>query len=214
MLLFHEFISEGHIMWSERRSFFVFLLFLTVPAQAQQGPQAAGVLQSGHDPQAVSVLNQALSVAGGAQVLGAISDFTGTGKITYYWGGQEIQGNVTVKGRGTGQFRLVASLPDGVQTLVVNNGEGFLTPSNGDVQPLQWHNAINFGSLTFPITHIAASLVDSSTAVSYVGLEAVASGQAHHIRLQRVPRTQNSLDLMLARLTARDYFIDATTFRV
>ncbi len=67
------------------------------------------------DRQAISIINQTLAAGGGAALLSTIQDFTGTGSITYYWDPQ-VNGSMTVKGRGLGQFRIDATLPNGRRT--------------------------------------------------------------------------------------------------
>ena len=56
---------------------------LSVSVWARQTQQVSTPSAASRDPQAVTVLNQALSVAGGAAAITAIADYTGTGNITY-----------------------------------------------------------------------------------------------------------------------------------
>jgi hypothetical protein len=177
------------------------------------GQQAASQTVQ-RDTQAVAVLTQALNATGGATALGAIRDFVGSGTITYYWAGKEVQGTVTVKGRGTGQFRLDAALPNGVRSWVVSNGAGSLKEMDGTTTPVPYHNTVNLGSLTLPFAYLVTSLQDTSTSVSYVGLETKQGARVHHIRIRKVFPASSDPNGMNSKLTTRDFFIDPATFHV
>jgi hypothetical protein len=86
-------------------------LLSIVPAWSKQPlpqqTQTATPTPATKDPQAVSILNQALSVAGGMPAISAIADYTATGNMTYY-SSQDVQETVTLRGLGLGQFRMGA----------------------------------------------------------------------------------------------------------
>ncbi|HEV2963659.1 MAG TPA: hypothetical protein VG649_17670 [Candidatus Angelobacter sp.] len=164
------------------------------------------------DEKATNVLRNAVRAAGSTDILDFVRDFKGSGKITYYWAGEEVQGDVTVLARGTRQFRLDASLPEGVRSLTVNGGDGSLKEASGEVKPLPSHNTENFGSVTFPAAALAEALRDSSFGVYYIGSETKEDHQVDHIRLQKT--FNNDPQGLLSRLTRKDFFIDASTFQV
>ncbi len=179
---------------------------LVVPAFAQQTPV--------RDPQALAILSQTLSAGGGMAQVRAIQDFTATGAITYFWAGDEVQGNVTLRGRGPWQFRLDANLPNGVRSWAVNNGSGSLREPSGTTTSIPFHNAVNFGSLTFPLAHLAAALQEPSMSISYAGIVTTGGRQAHQIRVRQVFNSQSDANDAVGKLTARDYFIDVATFQI
>jgi hypothetical protein len=195
-----------------RRSLLLLLVSCAISAHlAAQQTTTSQTVQK--DPQAVSVLTQALNAAGGPAALSPIQDFKGTGTITYYWGGEEVNASVTVKGRGTGQFRLDANLPDGVRSWAVNNGTGFLKNTDGTVKVAGYDNSVNFGSLTFPYAYMVTLLQDSSMSISYVGLETAKNGnKVQHIQIHKVFTPDPGG--MFGKLTTRDFFIDPATFQV
>lgn len=163
------------------------------------------------DPQAIQVLMQTLTTAGGIAALSAIQNYTATGTVNYYWGDGE-QGSVVVKGRGTGQFRIDASLPEGTRSWAVNNGNGWVREADGTTDVIFTHNALNLGSLTFPSAFLSSALQDSSMSIVYVGLEVSNGTQVHHIRAQKFyPHNADPAGLF-ARLSKREFFIDAHTF--
>jgi len=191
--------------------FVVAFLLSLYSAQAQQ---TSAPTTPTRDPQAITILTQCLQAAGGTQAISAIQDFTGTGTITYNWANQNVAGSVTVKGRGTGQFRLDADLPNGKLSWAVSKGDGFYQELDGRTRHIFFQNAVNFGSLTFPYVAIAASLSDTSTSVSYIGVNVQNGQKTYDIRMQQNFSTDRDPTGILSKLTKRDFFIDATTFQV
>src|SRR5438128_1558506 len=78
---------------------------------------------SAQDSQVVSALAQAFAVPG-ASVASAAQDSSGSGSIIYYWAGEQVKGTVSVRQRGTDQFRLDASLSAGTRSWSVSHGGG------------------------------------------------------------------------------------------
>lgn len=182
--------------------------FLSARLVGQQGtpPTAA------RDPQALSVLERSLNAAGGTDSLGKIRDYVASGKIVYYWAGEEVEGHVILQGRGIGQFRLEANLPRGVRSWAINNGTGALKETDGQKTPIPSHNTINFGNLTFPSMTLLNVLRDPSISVTYLGPETREAGPAHHIR------SRKTFDFdpngVRSKLTTRDFWIDFATLHV
>src|SRR5487761_474089 len=102
----------------------VLVFATTVYAQQPTAPAA-------RDPQAVSVLTKCLTASGGAQAISAIQDFTATGNVTYFWAGEQVQGSVTVRGIGAGDFRLDANLPDGTRSWAATGLDGNVKDATG-----------------------------------------------------------------------------------
>ena len=88
------------------------------------------------DPQAVTVLNQAVAAAGGVQAISAVLDYTAKGNITYY-GSEQVQGLVTVQGLiSGGNIRIDATLPTGVRSWAVHDGIVSIKSETGKVTSL------------------------------------------------------------------------------
>jgi hypothetical protein len=197
-----------------RRVSLVFLSMLSVltfHARAQQNTSQSLPVR---DPEAIQVLSQALKAAGGIPVIATTLDYTAQGNITYYWAGEEVHATATVKGRGTGQYRLDASLSNGIRSWAVSNGGGFIKEPTGAVKQIPYQNAVNFGSLTLPWAQMLRALQDSSTGVSYIGLETANGSAVHHIRLQPSFPANADPRGTFSKLATRDYLIDATYFTV
>jgi hypothetical protein len=184
-------------------------LFLAFPVFAQQ---TATIVR--RDPQALLVLQQCLSAAGGSTALSAIQDVTGTGSITYFWAGQQVQGTVTVRDRGTGQFRLDANLSAGTRSWAVSNGDGSLKDTDGTTSDIPFHNAMSLGGLTFPFLAIATAAQNASTSVLDLGLVTADGRQARQIRVQQNLPSATELQRTFSKLATKDFFVDATSFQL
>jgi hypothetical protein len=192
---------------------FLFVAVLARPQQAISSQQLQSPPAAPQDPQGLAILTQAITAAGGIQALAVVQDFTATGMITYYWAGDEVRGVVTLRGRGPGQFRLDANLPKGLESWVVSNGVGVVT-EGGENRPIEYANAVNLGSLTFPYAYLAAAIRDSSTSISYMGLEPRSGATALHVRLRKLLPLDMDPQGLTSKLTVRDFFIDPVTFQV
>jgi hypothetical protein len=185
----------------------VFLLFgLVSPALAQQTPNTVQ-----RDPQALTVLAQALATTGGSTAIDSVKDFTATGDITYYWENQEIQGSAMVRGMGS-NFRLDANLAAGTRSWAVSNAGGNLRNVDGSMSQLPWQNAFNCISITWPYPFIVAAMNNSSAPITYVGETTFAGQSAYDIRIQQVFPSPADPIGRLSNLTIRDLFIDSTTY--
>src|SRR5258708_3969672 len=121
-------------MHSARFGVLVSILLLNVPVWARQAqtPTTPSPDQTAttptpalKDPQAVSVVTQALAAAGGIPAITAITDYTATGNASYFLdAARSTQATVTVRGKGLGQFRIDTNLPSGTRSESTN---GFTT---------------------------------------------------------------------------------------
>lgn len=186
------------------------------------GPTATTPVQ---DSQAISVLNQALSTAGGAQALGQISDYTGTGNITYDDSATPIQGTVIIKGLITGGYiRIDATLPTGVRSWAVDNGivstktelgevSSFALPSNvpsSDAFP--YATPLFPSSLVFPTLPLGTIVANQGFNITYNGTTQVDGHSVHDIQLHRFfPGTSISVPIPSQ---SRELFIDTTTLQI
>jgi hypothetical protein len=189
-----------------RLVFIVSLLSVPAVCQSPATPQ--------RDPKALTVVNQVIAVAGGITNVSAVQDINGSGTVTFNWADEGVPRTATVKGRGSDQFRLDVSFPDGPRTWAVSKGIGFGKDVDGSITPISYWNAINFGSLTFPVAHLLAALQDSSLTVSYIGVETLNQSSVYHIQIQKtVPSSQDPTG-RLSKLTRIDYFVDPAIFYI
>lgn len=169
------------------------------------------------DPQAVSVLNQALTTAGGAQGLKTVLDYKASGNITYHRG-SDVQGSVTVIGLNTTEFRLDANLPAGTRSWSINQGITATKDENGRISrrdprasPYPYKTPLFPSSIAFPYIQLVAVLNNPIYKSSYIGVEQLDGRPVHHIQLQRIlPQQVRGNDLF----HRRDLFIDASTLQL
>jgi hypothetical protein len=180
-----------------------------LPAGAQQTPTAVT-----RDAQAVSILAQSLSTAGGMSVVAAIQDFTGTGNITYNWAGTPVEAQATVRGMGTQCFRSDSSLPAGTRTWAVSGLSAVLINPDGTRQPSSSYNLANAGSLTLPYVRVASILADTTTSIAYLGTVATATGQSYAIHFSPNLFGSNPTPPGISGVGAFDLFIDSTSYLV
>lgn len=175
-----------------------------------QSPQSSPA--ANRDPTALAILTQAFATAGGEVAIGAIQDFNGSGQITYYWGGQEVTGSVSVRGRSADQFRLDAALPSGTRSWVVSNRGGELKEVDGKISSIPPHNAMTLGSLTLPYIRLLKATTDGSTSLQDGGEVTTSTGQKMrkiHVHHDFDPSFGNNNPVN--HLLDADYFIDVTT---
>lgn len=188
-------------------TFFLLALVCALPGltRAQSTPQAA------KDPQAITILAQCLQAAGGPANLAAIQDFTGSGTITYYWADNPVTGSVTIRGRGTDEFRLDANLPNGTQSWFVSGGAGSLRDVKGTIRTIPFQNGRNLAFLAFPYLKIISALNDPSVAISFLGSVEFNGQQAYAIRLQNTYPPKADPGGSLGRLMEVELMLDPTT---
>jgi hypothetical protein len=196
-----------------------------IPTSAQQTSQATSQPAAPQDPQAVSVLNQALVVAGGTSAIRAIQDYTGSGNITYP-SEQDAQGTVTVIGMRSTEFRMDANLPTGVRSWAVSDGEIARKSENGTISrmvpqgPVPSSDAFPFqtplfpGSIAFPYRQLAAMLNNPRFNISYKGLVEIDGHSVHDVQLERMPVGAVSSTSLALQPRTRDVFIDASTLQM
>jgi hypothetical protein len=203
-------------------------LILDAPVWAQQPPfsqQSTAPSPAPQDPQAVSVLNQALTVAGGTSAIRAIQDYTGTGNITYP-SEQNAQGTVTVLTLNGTEFRMDANLPAGTRSWAVADGVITAKNEHGAIWsmapkgPVPSSDAFPFqtplfpGSIAFPVRQLATVVGNPGYSLTYKGVFEVDGHSVHEIQFQRgFSAAAPSGDIVTVGRT-RDIFIDATSFQV
>jgi hypothetical protein len=196
---------------SVRTGLVLSMLFLATNSWGQQPSPTTPAPQ--RDPQATTILNQAVGVAGGFSSIAAIRDVSANGTITYFWAGQEVHGTIAVKAMVEDKLRIDATVPDGVRTVVLNYGGGSIKETDGRIR--QVTNVIGAGTFILPIYHVVSTLQDVASGVNYLGLESSSSGeQLHHVRTQKLSSGDSTVDATITNLGTRDVYIDAKTLLI
>jgi hypothetical protein len=159
----------------------------------------------------MSVINQALIAAGGAAAIGAIADYTAAGIITYHVP-SDTQGTVTLRGLGSGEFRMDASLASGVRS-EVDNGNAIFKDETGLTKA--YPVSMSPGRLVLPAISLVPALTSASLSVLYKGLVQMGGHPAYRIEVQRFLRIPIAdPDGHFRDLHTVDYFVDASTFQI
>jgi len=188
--------------------------FLTLVTARPSATQQTSTTAAQRDPQAIAVITKVLNAAGGVSALAAIQDYTGSGTVTYNWADSPVQGNVTVKGRGLAQFRLDATLHEGVHSWVVNNGTALQKLPDGSITPMPYPFTIKAAGVSFPFAQLVVAMQDTSWSISYVGLATHNGQQAYDIGIQKIIPQKSDPSGFQGSVTKADFFIDPNTFSI
>lgn len=198
----------------------VALLFSTsLFAQDQQPPPAP------QDPQAVSILNQVLSTAGGVTAITALGDYTATGSVTYHWD-QDVQGTVTILGLGSAEIRFDANLPGGVRSMAIDGGQttikseaGALTHIPSQLAVIPSSDAFPYQPPLFPASQIlpylqiVSALGAADYSIAYKGVTTLAGQSVYDVQIQLDPQGETTYDAM-AKYHTIDLFIGTSNSQV
>ena len=194
------------------RSVLSFLLSISTLLALSLAARPALAQAPASNPQAVSLLQQALDTSG--MTVKSFRTFTANGTITYFWAGEAVEGAATIRARGDDQFRLDANMPDGARSVSTDRRGGSRKGPDGKLVEIPAHNTLTAGILTFPYPSIAAALMDANVTISYAGLVESGGRQLHQVRVARVFPEDADPEGILAKLAAVDYLIDSQTLLV
>jgi hypothetical protein len=175
------------------------------------------------DSQAVTILNEAVRTAGGLSAVNAVSDYTASGAITYL-GIQNIRGSVTVFGLGTNEFRMDSTLPTGVRSWAIHEGQTTMRAEDGTISQMPptssvissnsafpYHTPMFPGSAIYPYGQLVTILSNPLYTISYKGIATIDGHSVHDIEVQR------TLPGQVAPSTGyhiRDFFFDTSTLQL
>jgi hypothetical protein len=166
------------------------------------------------DPQAVSILTQSLRAVDTSLALSGLQDYSGTGTITFNWPGEQSPVPVIVRGMGLTNFRLDASLPDGMRTYAVSNYSGIVISQNGSRNTASGPNLFTAGSLTIPSFRAASVLTDTTTSITTTGISTWSGQQEYKVHCVSTLYTPQSGKNGPQNFGVFDLYIDPSTFFV
>jgi hypothetical protein len=209
-------------MRSARFGLLVFILLLNFPVWAQQTPTpttsspdqtATTPSPALKDPQAVSVLNQALTAAGGATAIKTVTDYTATGNVTYHTA-HDVNGTITIRGNGLEQLRVDANLPSGVRSEVESLGSTSIKAEDGQVGGASFQPPMNPGRFVLPYLIFTTALNSPYYSVAYNGITQEDGYSVHDLRIQFVRPGLADPDWRFQAYHTIDFFIDTSTLQV
>jgi hypothetical protein len=190
--------------------FFLSILLLQAPGELNCQQTSATVQR---DPQAIAILTQALNAAGGVSAIAAVQDFTAAGNVTYSWA-EPTPGTVTIRGRGLHEFRVDATLPDGMHSWIINSSEASQKNPDGSTSALPSQDTIKPANATFPLLELLTAVQDTSIDVTYEGLVTHDGQQLQAIAVQKFYSIGNDPAGTLGEITKAHIFIDPNTLTV
>jgi hypothetical protein len=167
-----------------------------------------------NDPQAVSMVNQVLSVAGGPVAIMAITDYKATGNITYRMGADpDIQGSITIRGGGLGQLRMDSVLSTGSRSVVMN---GLITEKteDGTIKTFQPQAPMLPSRLFIPYLPLGAIVNGHGYSLSSKGLVEIEGRSLQDVQVQLVLPGSVDPNSAFRRATTMDFFIDPSNLQV
>jgi hypothetical protein len=173
------------------------LLLVPACASAQSAPS--------RDPQALAVLQQAITAMGGS----APNDSTATATINTSSGAATDTGTVVVMTRGNDQTS--EQMQTGSATVTLVYSQGTAAQVQGEtVTPIPMESAVTSQSADFPLPLLVGMLNDPDSAYAYIGLETLNGANAHHIQLWTTFASVPSLTA-IATFSVRDIWLDVAS---
>jgi hypothetical protein len=164
--------------------------------------------------QGLTFAQQALIALRGSTV---VSDVTLSGTGTRSIGPDSESGNFTVIGLGSSQSRFDLNLRAGTRTELFNLSstgmpQGFWSANGSVMHAVAGHNSLVGQIWFFPELSIVGESSNPAVVVSYLGRTEKNAQQVEHLRFAlSAPSVSNADAGILARLTATDVYLDAST---
>ena len=180
----------------------------------QQSPSAPTLPPATKDPQAVSIVNQTLSAAGGTQAVKVIASYIGTGNVTQSGaGGATVQGTVTVRGEGLNKFRMDTTFPSGERSEVID-GKTTTKDEHDVVTKLSIQPPLSPARLIMPYLQLNAALTSINLNVIYKGVVEIGGRPTQDVQVQRIFPVGSRLNPTFTDSFNIDFFIDSSTFQI
>jgi hypothetical protein len=164
------------------------------------------------DPQAMSVLSNAVTALGGSAIA-AIQDTVVQATFTPPQGHGAGPGTVTFKTKGANKIRSDASNGSATAIAIFNNGREFRTTPKG-LTPAQSANADHKRIEHLPALMLAQELARTDFSAAYIGQETVEGHSVNHIRLFRISNRNPAADAQLTKNSELNVFVDAQTYQI
>ena len=164
------------------------------------------------DASAIALAKKSVDTLGGHTSLTSVQDVKATGTITFYVGGAQSKGPVTLRARGGHQFRLDSQISGQMRTVLVNNGHGFRKSEDGKVIGISTSDAANLIAFGAPTWVLDNALQDTS--ISITPEKSAEPGGAQRIRIQKTHLKSTDIPDLYCQLGVIEVSIDYTTFQI
>jgi hypothetical protein len=166
------------------------------------------------DPSAVSLATQALATAGGNAAFSAISDYSTTGNVTYYLDSdKDLQGSVTIRGRGLNQIRIDATLPTGVRS-EITDGLTTIKSEDGSVRQIHAQPPFDPARLALPYLQLSSGLNGQGRSLIDKGIVDVDGHPAHDIQVRHILAGVLTENRAMSDYLTVDLFVDTASLQI
>jgi hypothetical protein len=191
-------------MRSARFVFFFVFVFAVVSATAQQ-PTAPTAQTPQRDPQAITILQQAVT----AMATTAPGDSSATGTVNIVEGSTTESGSIQILTLGTSQTAETMTLTSGQRAVIYSNGNAKETNGSQVVNP-PMQLSITDQCSDFPLPLILSALNNSDEAFQYIGAETLNEESSEHVRLWNTFASKPGLQA-LASFSSMDFWFDSVS---
>ncbi len=188
------------------------LFSFPVSLSAQQSvtpPQSAPL----RDPQAITVLRNALAAMGSTAAAGLLQDSVTQAIISWPTNSSAPASTTSITTKGMNRIRVDTTANAKASSIIYDRGRQLRSGGKG------WQVAPSANSRFRRVDHLPAlflayELSRSDFSASYVGIESVGAATAHHITLSRISSMGNALDAKFTKDSQIEVFVDPTTFLI
>jgi hypothetical protein len=188
----------------------VVLSFIPFSLFAQQSPPPLAPVR---DPQAITVLRNALAAMGGTTAASQLQDSVTQAAISWPTNPSAPAATTSITTKGMNRIRVDTNANAKSTSVIYDRGRQLRSGQKG------WQVAPSANSRFRRADHLPALLLAyelsrNDFSASYVGIEPVGTATAHHITLSRISSMGNSLDGKFTKDSQIEIFVDPTTFLV
>ena len=183
-------------------------LFGTLTMSAKTPPKPFVISK---DPQAMTIVQSALTAMGGANVAISNADSVTTATASEYPHGKTISFPLTIKTRGTRQIRIEAQKSNGMAVAVLNNGQGAIQRPDGRVKARLSNNTVGERVEHIPLFSMLAEYENPDINVQYKGTAQFNGQNTRVVALSFIANKNPYQAPIYAAMTQTLFYIDQTT---
>jgi hypothetical protein len=116
-----------------------------------------------------------------------------------------------VRGSGLGNLRIDATLPTGIRSEAITDGQATIKTEDGGVTPLHLQAPISPSRLVLPYLLLVPALNSSAFSFSYKGIVDLNGSPAHDVQIVRILPGVSDPTGLIAEFSTIDFFIDPVT---
>ena len=178
--------------------------FLTLSVAAPNHQQIASQAPS-QDPQAISILQQAINAMGNVP-----SDSAATGTVAITQGSTSQTATIQILTLGTSATSETITSPTNQNVIVYSNGDAKETSGGQSVNPtLQL--IVTDQCADFPLPLLSSFLANPDESIHYVGLETISGESVQHLQVWNTFASKPAILQPLAPFSTRDLWFDSTS---